>query len=142
MASVCKEILVNATPEQVWDAVRDVGAVHLRLTPGLVASTKIEGDTRTLTFPDGGVARELIVSVDDQTRRMAYAVVEGRMPLIHHHATFQVIAAGDGQTRLVWTTDFLPHTFAAEIRVRMERGAMVIKRALEGGQPGARSERL
>ena len=31
MASIRKEILVNAPPEQVWDAVRDVGAVHQRL---------------------------------------------------------------------------------------------------------------
>lgn len=50
MASVRKEILVSATPEQVWDAVRDVGAVHQRLTPGLVLDTRLEGDTRILSF--------------------------------------------------------------------------------------------
>jgi hypothetical protein len=131
MASIRKEILVNATPEQVWNAVRDVGAVHRRLTPGLVLNAQLEGDTRILSFPDGGMARELIVAVDDDARRLAYAVVEGRMPLIHHHATFQVLPEGESQTRLVWTTDFLPHTFAAEIRARVERGAMVMKLALE-----------
>jgi carbon monoxide dehydrogenase subunit G len=131
MASVRKEILVNATPEQVWDAVRDVGAVHRRLTPGLVLDTQIEGDTRILSFPNGGMAREWIVAIDDEARRLAYSVVEGRMALIHHHATFQVFPDGENHSRLVWTTDFLPHTFAAEIRVRMERGAIVMKQALE-----------
>jgi hypothetical protein len=131
MGSIRKEILVHAPPEQVWDAVRDVGAVHLRLTPGLVLDTQLEGHTRILTFPDGGVVRELIVAVDDEMRRLAYAVIEGRMPLIHHHATFHVLPDGENYSRLVWTTDFLPHTFAAEIHARVERGAIVMKQALE-----------
>ena len=84
-----------------------------------------------LSFPNGGMAREWIVAVDDDLRRLAYSVVEGRMPLIHHHATFQVFPDGDNHTRLVWTTDFLPHTLAAEIRARGERGAIVMKQALE-----------
>ncbi len=131
MGSIRKEISVNATPEQVWDAVRDVGAVHQRLTPGLTLDTQLEGDTRILSFPNGAMARELIVAIDDETRRLAYAVVEGRMPLIHHHATFQVFPDGENCSRLVWITDFLPHTFATEIRARVERGAIVIKQTLE-----------
>ena len=71
--------------------------------------------------------------IDDEARRLAYTVVEGRMPLIHHHATFEVFPEGANQTRLVWITDFLPHTFAAEIRARVERGAAVMKQALENG---------
>jgi uncharacterized protein YndB with AHSA1/START domain len=133
MASIRKEILVNAAPEQVWDAVRDVAAVHRRLTPGIVLDTQIDGDTRTLFFPNGVTAREWIVSIDDDLRRLAYAVIEGRMPLKHHHATFQVFPEGENQSRLVWTTDFLPDTFEAEIRVRMDRGAQVMKQALEQG---------
>ncbi len=131
MASIHKEILVAIAPEQVWEAVRDVGAVHRRLTPGLVAETQLEGDVRTLTFPNGAVVRELIVAVDDERRRLAYAVVEGRMPLLHHHASFQVFAEGENCTRLVWITDVLPHTLGEEVRMRVERGAIVIKQALE-----------
>jgi len=69
MASIRQEILIEATPEQVWAAVRDVGAVHLRLVPGQVVDTGLEGDTRTLTFANGAVVRELIVAVDDEARR-------------------------------------------------------------------------
>ena len=131
MASIREEIAIDAAPGQVWAAVRDVGAVHRRLVPGYVVDTRIEGDTRILAFSGGGVVRELIVAVDDAARRLAYAVVEGRMPLVHHHASFQVIAEGEGHSRLVWITDFLPHGLAAEIRMRMERGIAVMKETLE-----------
>ena len=131
MASIRQEILIEATPEQVWAAVRDVGAVHLRLVPGQVVDTRLEGDSRILTFANGAVVRELIVAVDDEARRLAYAVVEGRMPLVHHHASLQVFADGAGRSRLVWITDVLPHTLAGEVRLRVERGAAIMKQALE-----------
>ncbi len=34
MASIHQEIVIEASPEHVWDAVRDVGAIHERLAPG------------------------------------------------------------------------------------------------------------
>ncbi len=131
MASIHKEIVIEVAPEQVWAAVRDVGAVHRRLVPGHVVGTRLDGDTRILTFPSGGVVRELIVAVDDEARRLAYAVIEGRMPLAHHHASFQVFAEGESRSRLVWITDVLPHELAAEIRLRVERGAVIMKQTLE-----------
>ena len=131
MASIRKEILIDATPEQVWAAIRDVGAVHRRLLPGYVVDVRLEDDIRILTFPGGSVARELIVDVDDESRRLAYAVVEGRMALQHHHASFQVFAEGARRTRLVWITDLLPNEFTAETRARVERGAAVMKETLE-----------
>ncbi|MGJ6963461.1 SRPBCC family protein [Streptosporangium sp. G11] len=132
MASIRTEVVINSSQEKVWAAIRDVGAVHRRLLPDRVADTHIEGDVRTLVFPNGKVIRELIVDVDDTTRRLAYAVVEGAQPaLTHHHASFQVLPEESGRTRLVWITDVLPDAHAAEIRVRVERGAADMKRTLE-----------
>jgi hypothetical protein len=132
MASVRHEIMIETSPEHIWDVLRDVGAVHERLLPGRVTNTRIEGDQRFLTFPDGHVIRELIVAIDDEARRLAYAVVEGaRPPLEHHHASFEVRAEGDKRGRLIWTTDVLPHALAAEIRIRVERGAWEMKQAIE-----------
>ena len=34
MASIRREIQVEARAEEVWDAIADVGAVHTRLAPG------------------------------------------------------------------------------------------------------------
>jgi ribosome-associated toxin RatA of RatAB toxin-antitoxin module len=131
MGTIHKEIMIEAKPEQVWDAVRDVGAVHRRFVPGYTIDTQLDGDNRILTFANGAVVRELIVSLDDEARRLAYAVVEGPMPLKHHHASFQVIAESDSQSRLIWITDFLPDERAAEVRARVDRGAEVMKQTIE-----------
>jgi hypothetical protein len=138
MASIRHEIVIDASPDHIWDVLRDVGAVHERLLPGRVADTRIEGTQRFLTFPDGHVVRELIVAIDDDARRLAYSVVEGaRPPVEHHHASFEVRAEGDRAGRLIWTTDVLPHSLAAEIRIRVERGAAEMKQVIEeaGGAP-------
>jgi carbon monoxide dehydrogenase subunit G len=129
MASIRKEIAIEARAEDVWAAVRDVGAVHQRLAPGFVLDTRLDGDARIVTFANGLVARELLVAVDDETRRVAYAAVGGR--LSHHHASMQVVPEGEARCRLVWIADLLPHDMAATIGAMMEQGSTVMKRTLE-----------
>ncbi|UJF33466.1 SRPBCC family protein [Paenibacillus hexagrammi] len=131
MPTIYKEILIDARPEQVWDAVRDVGAVHRRLVPGYTEDTLMNGYERTLLLPKGGKVRELIVSMDEKERRMAYAVIEGGMPLLHHHASFQVTPHGNTCSKLLWITDFLPEDFYTEIQARVNRGAEVMKATIE-----------
>ena len=136
MASIRKEIALAVRAEAVWDALRDVGAVHRRLAAGFVTDTRLDGDARIVTFANGLVARELIVDVDDRARRVAYAVVGGR--LSHHHATMQVVADGDGRCRLLWVADLMPHDMAGAIGGMMELGAAAMKRTLERGADGER----
>ncbi|PYR41268.1 MAG: MxaD family protein [Acidobacteria bacterium] len=128
MASIRKEILLDARPDEVWDVVRDVGAVHTRFAPGFVVDTQLEPGARVVTFANGFVARELIVDVDDGARRLAYAAVGGR--LAHHNASFTVVDGGGGATRLVWIADLLPNEMAPVIDGMMEQGAAAIRRAL------------
>lgn len=90
---------------------------------------------RFLTFPDGHVIRELIVAVDDATRRLAYAVIEGARPALdYHHASFEVRSEG-AQGRLIWITDVLPDTMAPEIRIRTQFGITEMKQAIEAAAP-------
>ncbi|WP_062438502.1 SRPBCC family protein [Herbidospora daliensis] len=132
MASVRVELPIDAPPDHVWDVIRDIGAVHERLLPGRVAGTAIEDGRRLLTFPDGNVVTELIVSLDDTARRFSYAVVEGaRPPLTHHHASFEVRPDGV----LVWTADFLPDSAYADVEIRMRYGAAEMKTAIENARP-------
>lgn len=131
MASIRKEILIEARPESVWAAVRDFGAAHRRLVPGLVVDTLVDGDARIVTFASGAVIRELLVDVDDQARRLVYAAVEGPRGTTHHNASMQVFADGEGCSRLVWITDVLPNDLAAPIGAVVEQGADVMKRTLE-----------
>src|SRR5215813_5039559 len=129
MASIRREMLVEADPKEVWDAIRDVGAVHTRLAPGFVVDTRLEEGARIVTFGNGMVARELIVEVDDEARRVVWAVVGGRMT--HHNASAQVFADGGGRSRFVWIADLLPNELAGDIRALMEQGTAVIKKTLD-----------
>jgi carbon monoxide dehydrogenase subunit G len=128
MASIRQEIPLEASVEDVWDAVRDIGALHKRLVPGFVVDTRLEEGARIVTFANGLVVRELIISVDDQARRLVWAARGGR--LTHHNASAQVFTAGEGRSRLVWIADLLPDELAGDIRQMMEHGAAAMKKAL------------
>ena len=78
MASIRRETQVAASPVQVWEVVRDIGAIHQRLVPGFVTDCKLEGDARIVTFGNGVVAREVIVDMDDAARRLVWSASGGR----------------------------------------------------------------
>jgi len=129
MASIRKEIVIDAPPDHVWDALRDVGALHTRLVPGFVVDTKLEDGARIVTFGNGRVARELIVDVDDQARRLVWSVVGP--PFSHHNASAQVFPENGGRTRFVWIADLLPNEIAGNIRALIEQGTATIKQTLD-----------
>ncbi|MGZ3584185.1 MAG: SRPBCC family protein [Ktedonobacterales bacterium] len=131
MASIRKDILVEARPEDVWAAVRDAGAVHQRLGHGFLVDARLDGDARIVTFANGAVAREVLVDVNDEARRFVYSVVEGSLPITHHNASMQVFAEGAGRSRIVWIIDVLPDAVAAPIRVLVEQAAHAMKQTLE-----------
>ncbi len=130
MASIRREITLDAPADTVWEAVRDVGAVHRRLAPGFVVDTRLEDGARVVTFGNGLVARELIVDLDDETRRLVWAVVGSRR-LTHHNASMQVFADEPMRSRVVWIADVLPHETAADIGALMAQGLAAMKRTLE-----------
>lgn len=127
MGSIRKEIALAARPDDVWDAVRDVGALHTRLVPGFVVDTKLEADARIVTFANGMTIREPIVAIDEQHRRLVWSAKSNG--LTHYNGAAQVMANGDGTATLVWTADFLPHDAAQLIDGMMEQGAAAMKAA-------------
>ena len=129
MASVRIERLIAAPADQVWDAIRDVGALHTRLVPGFVVDTRLEAGARIVSFGNGVTAREILVDIDDARRRFAYSV-RGET-LEHHHATNEVFDDGEGGCRFVWTADLLPDGLAAMFSGMMGQGADVLKATLE-----------
>jgi hypothetical protein len=131
MASIHKDILINAAPETVWDAVRDVGKIHERLCPGFVVDTKmVDDDTaRIVTFGNGMTVKEVIVDCDDARRRLVWTVESERLE--HHNGVMQIEDAGDGRTRAIWTADVLPHAAAETVGPMMGMGLAAMKKALE-----------
>jgi hypothetical protein len=131
MASIHKDILIDASPETVWDAVRDVGAIHERLCPGFVVDTEMvdDGAARMVTFGNGMVVKEVIVDLDDARRRLVWSVRSER--LAHHNGVMRVEDAGQGRSRAVWTADVLPHAAAESVGPMMEMGLAAMKTRLE-----------
>ena len=136
MATIRKDIVTAASPDHVWDALRNVGAVHERVVPGFVLDTTLEDGARVVTFANGLVAREIIVAVDDDTRRLAYAATGGR--LTHHNASVQVHADPDG-SRIVWTADLLPDEIASAIEAMMDDGVQAMKQTFDRAPTATRS---
>jgi hypothetical protein len=130
MASIRKEIRLDASVEDVWAAVRDVGALHERLVPGFVVACRMEPGARVVTFGNGSLLRELIVDLDDSARRLVWAAVGGQ--LTHHNASVQVYADGPERALLVWIADLLPNELAGPIGAMIEQAAGIMKRTLDG----------
>jgi hypothetical protein len=129
MATIYQEIEISREADFVWDAVRDVGEIHRRLVPGFVVDCKLEGDSRLVTFANGMAIREIIVAVDDETRRHAWSA-RGE-PLTHHNASIQVFAEGDHKCRVVWIADVMPNEVAGTVGEMMSQGLTTMKRAME-----------
>lgn len=128
MASIHREFGVAVPADVAWEAFRDIGAVHTRLARQYVVDTKLEGDSRVVTFANGMVARERIVDIDNGRRRLAYAVVDSG--LTHHNASFEVVPDGDQRSRIIWITDLLPDSMAEQITAMVDGGCEAIRRTL------------
>jgi hypothetical protein len=135
MATIRKQVVVDVAPELAWAALRDVGAVHTRLAAGFVTDCRLEDGARSrvVTFANGLVARELIVTVDEAERRLVWSAVGGR--LAHHNASAQVFAEGEAGCRFVWVADLLPDELAPVIESMIEQGLVAIRKTLEARRP-------
>ena len=128
MATLRRQIALNARAATVWSALRDFGAVHTRVAPGFLTTLEMDNGDRIVTFFNGLVARERLVTANDEDCRLVYAVVEGRAS--HYNAAVQVFPEGDG-SRLVWTIDLLPDELAPAISGMMDHAAGFMKKTLE-----------
>jgi Polyketide cyclase / dehydrase and lipid transport len=129
MATIRSEIKTAARAVDVWSAVRDIGALHTRLVPGFVTDTTLERGARIVTFVNGVVLREPIVTIDDEARRLVWTHEGGRAK--HYNGALQVSVAQDGSTSVVWTADFLPDDLDGYFRRAIEAGMAAMQAALD-----------
>jgi carbon monoxide dehydrogenase subunit G len=130
MASIAKVVLSTASPAAVWDAVRDIGALHTRLVPGFVVATEIIPGGRRVTFANGVVIDEPIISSDDTARRLVWTARGATLQFTHYNGAVQVFPRDDGGSRVVWTADLLPNEMASAVDQMMDQGAAAMTRAL------------
>ena len=130
MASIHKQLTLEADPAAAWAALRAVYEPHKVFAPVLIGA-QLHGDTRTVTFANGMVVRERILDVDDERRRVAYTALDGP-GMAYHHASMQIVSADPARCEFVWITDFVPAELADTLRPLIEQGADALKRNLEG----------
>lgn len=132
MPTIHHEIDIAAPPASIWEAVRDVGALHSRLVPGFVTATEMLAEaptpTRRVTFASGAVLDEIIVAVDDR-RRLVWAI----QGVEHHNGALQVFERTSGSC-VSWTADVLPSELAERFSPLMARGLEVMKETLEASR--------
>lgn len=125
MASIRKDLIIDAPAAQVWDALADFHAVHVRVAPGFLTGLVAEDGARVVTFANGSVAREVLVACDHAHRRLVYTIPSERMTA--HSASVQVFEDGERTARVVWITDVLPDAIAPYIDEQMTAGAEVMR---------------
>ena len=94
-----------------------------------LTSLELDGGDRVITFFNGLVARERLVTIDDAAMRLVYAVVEGRPT--HYNGAIHVIADGEYRCRLIWTIDLLPDELGPIVGGMMHHAAPFMKKTLE-----------
>jgi len=129
MATVRTTLDTSAPPDDAWAVIRDIGALHTRLAPGFVADTRLEPGARVVTFVNGMVIREPIVTIDDESRRLVWSAEGGRTT--HYNASLQVTARPGGGATVVWVADFLPDDVKPQLTAALEAGTRAMKRSLD-----------
>jgi carbon monoxide dehydrogenase subunit G len=130
MASVRRQIELDADADAVWDAIRDFGAVHERVVPGFVVECRLDGDARIVTFFSGNVQREPLVDLDDHARRLVYSAVDSPLGATHYNASVQVFDERRHTCRVEWIIDLLPDELGPTIGQLMDRAAESMRTTL------------
>ncbi len=131
MATVRTEFEVAADAADIWAVIRRFDTGPLRMAPGFVTGCTADGDHRSVTFADGTVVRERLVSIDEERMRVAYSVVGGDVRPEHDNAVMRVIPLAPGRSRFLWLRDLLPAESAGAFLASMRAGGEYIKRTFE-----------
>ena len=131
MGTVRVELVLNAHPDRVWQVIGSFAAGPQQMAPGFVTDYRVDGEVRTVFFADGAVSQERLVAVEENQRRIVYAIVGGSQEPDHDNASMQVLSGEDGTCTLTWIHDVLPDTLADPLQAVMREASPIIKAALE-----------
>jgi hypothetical protein len=138
MASVIREIIIDASHDKVWEVVGDFANGPPRFAPGMLVDCRVDEDgVRTITFADGTAARERLIARDEQARRIVWGWVAEEVD--HDNTSMQVFAESDGRSRLVWIHDTLPDELTGWLATAMDRLAPVFQQSFSSRRQAPRS---
>ncbi|WP_321842586.1 SRPBCC family protein [Paraburkholderia bannensis] len=131
MASLYRDILLDCGAARAWATLRDSRNIA-RVFAGVLTDVQVDGDLRSVTFANGNVVQERIITVDDAAMRVAYTVCGPNFE--HYAASMQIVAdeVDPGERcRLVWIIDFLPDERRAMVEPLMDAGCAAAARNLK-----------
>jgi uncharacterized membrane protein len=129
MATVRREIIIEAAREEVWDAVGDFAGGPMRMSSGVFVDCQLSTpDVRKLTFADGTVAWERLIAKDEQARRIVWGWIGDEV--VHDNTSMQVFAQSGSRSRLVWIHDTLPDELAGWLATAMDQLVPVFQQTL------------
>lgn len=131
MATVRTEFEIAADAADIWSVIRRFDTGPLGMAPGFVTACVADGDHRLVTFADGTVVRERLVSVDEERMRIAYSVVGDDLVPDHDNAVMRVFPLGPGHSRFLWLRDVLPAELGEQYLAAMRTASAYITRAFE-----------
>jgi len=116
---------INAPADFVWNTVRAFAGLEQYFS-AFVSST-VEGSgvgaTRVLNLADGGQFVERLESVEDGTRTLSYRILQCPLPIENYVGTVTVEDAGDGASKVTWSSTFDASKDAESAMVEMFDGA-------------------
>lgn len=108
MTSVRESITIPATANDVWQTVRDFGAINEFVPP--IISSELSGEgvgaERALTLEDGAQVIERLEALNDEARTLRYSIVEAPLPITNYASTLSVTAHGDATCEVTWASEF------------------------------------
>jgi uncharacterized protein YndB with AHSA1/START domain len=127
LGSIRHEIRINRSADDVWQRVGDAAALHTWF-PGIV-SCQVDGTNRVIVLGSGMPMPEEILVNDSRQRRFQYRITA---PIFkHHRGTIDVIALGDHESLVVYSTEADPRTMALTIAGGTAGALDELKRQME-----------
>ena len=130
MASIRTEFVIEADAARVWKTVGNWENGPADMARGHVVSSRAEGACPRRDLRRR-VARERLVTLDDETRRIVYSVIGDTVRPDHDNAVMHIVEDGEDRCRFVWSRDVLPDELAQPLLAAMREAGPVIKRTLE-----------
>ena len=128
MATLRRDIHIKRSPEDVWAFLGDPARLHEWFP---ISDCRVEGNMRWITLPTGIVFEEVIHTVDNDSRRFCYSIVNN--PLIKDHfGTLDVIDDRHGHSIVTYSTQCAPNVLALVTAGASGEGLAKAKKILEG----------
>jgi hypothetical protein len=105
MPEVHEEGEIGASVDEVWEVVGDFGGFPKAMGVPVTLSGEGIGQTREMaTGAEPTIER--LEECDEADKRVVYSIVKAALPVTNYRSTMKVEPAGEGRTKLLWSTTF------------------------------------